>query len=87
MWYWGDGPEGWGVLWMGVMMALMWLPIVVLLVWLLRGFERPRHEPPPPARSSPEPDAREIAGRAYARGDIERERYLQIVEDLDRTKG
>jgi uncharacterized membrane protein len=87
MWYWSDGPDGWGVVWMGVMMAVMWLPILVLLVWLLRGFERPRHEPPPPMQTSPEPDAREIARRAYARGDLVRERYLRIVEDLRQTEG
>ena len=87
MWHWGDASNGWGMLWMGLMMAIMWLPILVVLIWALRQFGRPPHEPGLPSSPSTEPDAREIARRSYARGDIDRERYLQIVQDLDETKG
>ena len=86
MWYWGDGPDGWGVFWMSVMMAAMWIPLLIVIVWLLRGFTRPSgHEPPMAPGGSPEPDARELVRRAYARGQIDREHYLQVIDDLERT--
>ncbi len=88
MWYWNDGIGGWGVFWMGLMMVVMWLPLLLLLVWALRGLGRPsRGSEPPWPPPPPEPDAREIARRAYARGEIDRERYLQIIADLEQTKG
>jgi uncharacterized membrane protein len=86
MWYWHDGPGGWGVLWMGVMMVVFWLPVIAILAWALRQFVQPPrdHGAPPPAPPA-ELDAREIARRTYARGEIDRERYLQIIEDLEHT--
>ena len=88
MWNWNDGPDGWGLLWMALMMAIVWVPLLLILVWALREFGRPRgSEQPPASQLPPEPDAREIARRAYARGEIDRERYLQIIEDLEQTKG
>lgn len=87
MWYWHDGAGGWGVLWMGLMMAVVWLPLIVILVWALRQFGQPfRREEPPPGRAAPEPDAVELARRAYARGELVRERYLEIINDLEQTK-
>lgn len=88
MWEWHDGPDGWGMVWMGLMMAIVWLPLLLILVWALREFGGPRrNEQSPPNHSPPEPDATEIARRAYARGEIDRERYLQIIEDLEQTTG
>ncbi len=87
MWNWNDGPDGWGVLWMGLMMVVVWLPLLVILMWALSQFGQPprdRESPPPPQSTGPE--AREIARSAYARGEIDRERYMQIIEDLDQTK-
>ena len=88
MWQWSDGPDGWGVLWMLLMMTFVWLPILLLILWGLRGFSGPanRHEPPPPPSRNEASDAREIARQTYARGEIDRERFLQIIEDLDRTE-
>jgi uncharacterized membrane protein len=72
---------------MGLMMLLVWLPLLVVLVWALRQFAIPRQPPPEPPSSAPsaEPDAREIARRAYARGEMERERFLEVMRDLDET--
>lgn len=73
MWYWHDG---WG-LGMGLMMLFVWAPLVVVTVVLVSRLG---------SRGGPTEsgiDALEIARRAYARGDITRERYLQVVEDLD----
>lgn len=86
MWYWGDGPDGWAVFWMSIMMGAMWIPILIVIVWLLRGVTRPSgHESPPAPGRLPDPDARELAGRAYARGELDRQRYLQVIDDLDRS--
>lgn len=88
MWYWHDGPDGWGVFWMGLMMAIVWLPLLVLLIWAFRQFTAPpRRDEPPAGAPTQESDAREEARRAYARGELDRERFLQVIEDLDRTKG
>ena len=81
MWHWhGDGPGiGWGDgdwLGMALMMLVVWGPILVLGVRLLRGAVGPRHEPP-----SSDP-AEEEARRAYARGEIDRDHFLQVVRDL-----
>ena len=82
MW-WHDGPDGWWLVWMSLMMLLVWLPIIVIAIWALRGFASPhRHD----ERSRP-PGARETAREAYARGELTRERFLGIIEDLDRTAG
>ena len=92
MWWWSDGPDGWGWIWMGLMMAIVWLPLLLILVWALRQFgapAQPSASPPSGAaagQAPPPPDAREIARQAYARGDMDRERYLQVIEDLDRTE-
>lgn len=86
MWDWHGGPDGWGWLWMGLMM-IVWLPLLVLLVWALRQFGQTAHPPPAPPRepdrgAEAESDALEIARRRYARGEVDREQYLQIIEDL-----
>lgn len=88
MWNWGDGPDGWGWFWMGVMMVVVWLPLLVLLIWALRQFGQPsRRDESWPGQLPPEPGAREIARRAYARGEIDRERYQQIMQDLGEPQG
>ena len=88
MWDWHDGPDGWGVLWMGLMMAIVWVPLLLILAWALRELGGPRRsDQPPSSEPRPEPEAREIARRAYARGEIDRERYLQIMKDLEQPRG
>ena len=88
MWGWHDSPDAWGIFSMGLMMALVWVPLLLVLVWVFREFGQPTRRPEPPSVQPPtEPDAREVARRAYARGDVDRERYLQIIQDLDDTKG
>ncbi len=84
MWAWHDGPGGWGWFWMALMMALFWVPLLLALVWVVRQWT--------PAdgarlRSSDQPDATEIARRAYARGELGRERFLEIIADLEREDG
>ncbi|TAK75796.1 MAG: hypothetical protein EPO16_08415 [Dehalococcoidia bacterium] len=88
MWYWNGDFGGWAWLWMTFMMAVMWLPLLIGGWWIATQLGRRHDAPPPPP---PDHDALEIARRAYARGDLDRERYLQIVADLgeqpERGKG
>jgi uncharacterized membrane protein len=85
MWHTHDGGD-WA--WMGVFMVLFWVPFLLLIVWaVIRGFGGPgpsggRRD----ARGDESDGARELARRAYARGEITRERFLEIIEDLDSTE-
>jgi uncharacterized membrane protein len=81
MWAWHD-VTGWEVLWMTAMMLFVWVPIVIVALWLATVFGRRSGG----SQSDGGPiDARETARQAYARGDIDRERYLQIIRDLEET--
>jgi len=73
---------------MGFFMVLFWVPLLVLIVWaVMRGFAaRAAGGGRRDARGDEPDDARELARRAYARGEITRERFLEMVEDLDRTE-
>ncbi len=69
------------------LMGLVPLLVLGLIVWLVveatqRHEDRPAHMAwtPPPAG----PDARALLDERYARGDIERQDYLQRREDLSR---
>ncbi len=73
MWYGHGGFEGWGWVWMAVMMAVVWLPLIFAGVWLLRqtgGGAPPR--PRDDGNGHAQLDAVEIARRAYARGELPR---------------
>ncbi len=79
MWGWDDGPGGWGWFWMIAMMSFVWLPLIVAAVWAMAQLgRRAKGE----RDGGEDIDAIELARRAYARGELERERYLQITEDL-----
>jgi uncharacterized membrane protein len=67
---------------MAVMMAVVWLPLLLLFVWALRSWSHSDATLPPPAGRDDVPAA-EIARRAYARGEISRERFLEMMADLE----
>jgi putative membrane protein len=90
MWWWGDGHMG-ATGWVGlIFMILIWIAIIVGLVFLFRylfsgphgGWRRDWHEqhPAPGAGSS---NALRILEERYARGEIDREEYLQRRADLE----
>lgn len=86
MW-WGDGPDGWEWIWMAAMMVVVWLPLGLLALWALGQFGRP------PADQAPRDgdragaiEPRTLARSAYARGEMSREQFLRVIEDLDRTE-
>jgi len=75
-WFDGYHHMGWTGGWW---MILFWLGVAVLIIWGLRVlfFETPRE------RRSNEPlSALEIARQRYARGELSRDEYLALVEDL-----
>jgi putative membrane protein len=79
MWGAGDG-FGWWMLWGGLMMVLFWGGIVLLAIWVVQSawgdhgaLRRVTHR---------DASAEEIARRRYARGEITREQYTRILEDL-----
>ena len=80
-----DWNNGWGWMWMGLMMILFWGGLIVLVVLLLRGggFGRKEESPGLPA---PGPDATEILRARFARGEINEEEYRRSLSVLDETK-
>jgi putative membrane protein len=80
MW-WHDGLSGWDWLWMTMMMGVVWIPIVLVVLWAIWSLSRPGATGGT-GDADRRDDPLEVAQRTYARGEISRERYLEIVEDL-----
>lgn len=85
MWHWhGDGwSGGWGAgdwIGMALMMLLMWAPVLLLGIVLLRALVGPGGQRAAPPRQDA---AKAEARRAYARGEIDRARFQQVMADLD----
>lgn len=85
---WGSGPHwdmmGWGGgNWLGPFGMLFWFLILALLiaavVWLFRRNDRSSGERPPLSRHPP---ALDVLEERYARGEIDRDEYLQKKRDL-----
>ena len=75
---WGFGPfGGFFHIWWTAANSLFWLALVVLVVVLIS--RSPRHAGGPFWRSSA---ALDILEQRYARGEIQREEYLQKKKDL-----
>lgn len=74
MWHWHGGWNSGEWLSMSIMMLLVWLPILFVVGLALRSLIAPGRG----GAGSAEEEAR----RAYARGDIDRERFQQILQDL-----
>jgi len=74
MWHWhGDWNSGeW--LSMSIMMLLVWLPLLLLVAFALRSLIG--------SGARPTASAEEDARRAYARGEIDRDRFQQVMRDL-----
>lgn len=82
---WGQGPYGgaWGGGWMFPFGGIFWLLLIVaaisVAVWWGRTAAHPTASPPSRNASS---TALDILQQRYARGDIERDEYLQKRRDL-----
>lgn len=81
MWHAGDG-MGWWMLWGGLMMVLFWGVIIGLIVWGFQSATGRRVDQPTDAGST-ERSPLDIAKGRYARGDINREEFGRIRQDLD----
>jgi putative membrane protein len=77
----GGGMMGGGFMWFWVVMVVLMVVVVALLVagaiWLARTLTRPSN-----ASSGPGPARAELDLR-YARGELDREEYLQRRADLE----
>ena len=73
-------PRGWGMMMFSMLIWLLVVAVVAVLVWRFAvvrgGLLTPGAAPPR------EPSAREILEARYARGEIDRETYLRMREDL-----
>ena len=95
MWYWHDGGGGW---WWFIFPIIFMVFIMIMMFWMMRGGGPMgmmggghRHgtdgETAGPARSSrdgsgPRETPLEVAQRRYASGEIRREEYERIRDDL-----
>lgn len=80
-----DWNDGWGWMWMGLMMILFWGGLIVLVVLLLRGggFGGRKDQTGTPASG---PDATEILRARFARGEITEDEFRKNLSVLDETK-
>lgn len=79
MW-WRGCDFGWGAGWfMGPFMIIFWIAILALVMRLFRrpGYWHYGHWGPPA-----DADPREIARRRYAKGEITREEFTEIMKSL-----
>lgn len=75
----GDSWGGW--IWGALMMVVFWGALVALVVFLVRGFgARPSHGD----EKRRGPDAREILGERFARGEISEDEFEQRKRVLER---
>ena len=68
-----------------LVMLLFWGGVIVLAVWLV-GLLFPRHARPL-ASGKRDLNARQILDRRYARGEISREQYELIKQDISENRG
>lgn len=77
---WGMG--SWGGVWWGPFGMIIWLlllvVIVVAVIWLVRSTTQGGGREPPPRRSA----GLDVLEERYARGEVDRDEYLQKKRDL-----
>jgi mono/diheme cytochrome c family protein/uncharacterized membrane protein len=81
---WRDGPGGWplgvGLVWLAVVLVVVVL-VVAGIAWIVRSASS--SPPPSSASAAASSPAREILDHRYARGELSREDYLRMRDDLD----
>jgi putative membrane protein len=76
-WY-GHGLGWGGMVFGGIMMLLFWGGLIALIFWTVKSFASRSVERAEEYR----PSAREILDRRYAQGEINRDEYERMKEDL-----
>ena len=77
--YWYGHGLGWGGMIFGwLMMLLLWGSLIILIIWAARSITSRGGD----QTKKLEPGAREILDRRYAKGEISREEYKSMKEDL-----
>lgn len=71
---------GYGFMGAGIFMWIFWLLIIGGGIWLLTGLFNQRNYPG--NRPDNTPDAKEILDRRYAKGELTREEYDHMKQDL-----
>lgn len=64
-----------------LLMVLFWSALIFLAVWVVKVLFTDGHRHPPD-QSGPGPSAREILDQRYARGEIDRDQYQRMKQDL-----
>ena len=76
----GVGFDSWNMAWGGWWTLLFWIGVIALVVWGLRWLVAGSQS----ADEARKPlTAREIAARRYAQGELSREEFLALIDDLD----
>ena len=68
-----------------VIMVLFWVGLIVLVVWLVRALF-PSQQPTQKSSPDNQQNAQEILNRRYARGEITREQFELMKEDLQSSR-
>ncbi len=66
----------------GLLMILFWIVVIALAIWVLRWLFAGSQ----PQQITTAPSAADIAKARYARGEISREQYHALIEDLSTQK-
>lgn len=82
MWHEVGGADWW---WMSLMMFLFWGALIGLVLWGIQGIVRSGRDDGEAGRARREPE--EIAQERYARGEISRDEYIRITQDLKLGSG
>ncbi len=76
--YWGDGGGWWGMMFLGPLMMILFLAAIVAVVVLVVRWLGSGAGATSPGRKS----ALDVLDERFARGEIEREEYLEKKQDL-----
>lgn len=68
----------------GLVMMVLWIGALLMFAWFLGSLLSNQRRERPVSNAAPD-DPELIAKRRYAHGDISREEYLKLIEDLKYT--